>query len=130
MDNLVKEGSKTYEDLIKVLPGFEDLRATKKLRWNELKRITIQTHGGINRLVEKHHPVTKKDYYQDAIRLIKENGRSYTSKKLCIELGFINDFGYKLSSLEKNSDRYLRQHIGLSFRELQKEAFNVRDKSL
>ena len=36
LDEFVKKGYKTYEDLIEVLPGFEDPDAKGRLRWQTI----------------------------------------------------------------------------------------------
>jgi hypothetical protein len=122
LDDLVKSGYKTYEELIELLPGFFDSTKTGSRRYNELKRIMLQTHGGIERLVEKHFPTSDKNYYIRALDIIRTKGRYITSKELCITLGFIEEYGYSLSNIEKNGGRYIRQHIGKSLSTLIDEA--------
>jgi hypothetical protein len=129
IDNLVQEGYKTYEELFTALPGFrnKDSNAAGQNVYHELKRITQQTHGGVERLVEKHYPVVEKDYYNRAIKLIRKHGRSYSAYDLAKDLGFMSEYGYTESSLRNNAAKYIRNHIKKSINDLREEAFKLKN---
>ena len=72
LDDLVKKGIKNYKELTNILPGFYNSKAEGRLKWQELKRIALQTHGGIRNLVNEHHHKDPKNYYDKALELIKK----------------------------------------------------------
>jgi hypothetical protein len=125
----VKNGLISYESLLKEFPGFKGDSETKREKTWELKRFIVRNLGGIKKLIRKYHPKQKKDYYNEALELIKNHDWSYNHFNLVIDLGFCEDFNYNSSSLRKNAGRALKNHIGKSMAELRDIAFNVKDES-
>ena len=123
IEDLVKNGYKSYKDMLEVLPGFGNPNANGRSKWHELKRLTLEIHGGIEKLNKKYHNKPRKEYYRTAIQLIKKHDRKYSDFSLAKDLGFIEDFGYSLSGLRKNSGKYIKKHLGKSISELREESF-------
>ena len=110
-----------------LLPGFENPKAKGRLKWQELKRITLQTHGGIDKLVKKHYNEEPKNYYEKSLELIRRYGRKYSDFDLAKELGFLEDFKYTIDSLKKNAGRAIKNHVGKSIIDLRDDAFPPKD---
>ena len=127
LEDLVIKRKMNYKELLHLLPGFENPKAKGRLKWQELKRITLQTHGGIDKLVKKHYNEEPKNYYEKSLELIRRYGRKYSDFDLAKELGFLEDFKYTIDSLKKNAGRAIKNHVGKSIIDLRDDAFPPKD---